>query len=600
MKPYWAIFLLSLFLAYGSDLAPYYLAAISGGKIVVLGPLIKFEEPCYTDDRGEFRCATQYRIPNNLVPEGSEALGLGIIIQPIEIVCSEGRILKSLERDHLSRARIAGYLNIYNTVTLDERGCESDIIVRNWIRKSTVRYGYTQGPAIVGDLDWIARTKKLVEIFQASISILISLVFFIFFLAARVLQRAIGDGKPISIFDQFLPYWLVVINLGFILELFWPLNLPFSIDQRIANTCGLVFVYGATLAYFFSTPFGLKTIGRWFKPTEKNAYNDLSLKISLPIALGIGVSPYFSVAYPGMILLGGICGIVLGIRSVNLMFVLFGFAVFIDALKISMVPYLPASRLSIFYIALVFVHNLFHKIVKLQDEVRSDATLRLSLQIAHDIRAPVGTLKAVLPLLSGDESLRNMGIEALDRIKDIADDTLLSSRDVFATNEVIIALNEAESVILQVAGELRGLHQNIEFRYDPEKKPGRFCIQMEKSCFFRIVTNLLKNAAEAIGERSGVVHLTSTTVGKEFTLIIEDDGVGFPSEIFSLIEAKQYSPGRTTKLGGTGIGLYYVMEKLGEANGTILIASARHGGSRVTIRIPCLRYSDSLRRRHER
>lgn len=67
----------------------------------------------------------------------------------------------------------------------------------------------------------------------------------------------------------------------------------------------------------------------------------------------------------------------------------------------------------------------------------------------------------------------------------------------------------------------------------------------------QVVLNLIKNAAEAIGERHGSITVEAAALGHTVTLRISDDGPGVPDELAEQI----FDPFFTTKAAGEGTGL---------------------------------------------
>ncbi len=108
----------------------------------------------------------------------------------------------------------------------------------------------------------------------------------------------------------------------------------------------------------------------------------------------------------------------------------------------------------------------------------------------------------------------------------------------------------------------------------------------------RAVTNVLKNAAEAIetriekegaGAASGVIRLSvaDETAGDERTvrIVVDDNGVGLPSELLDRLT----EPYVTTRPKGTGLGLAIVKKIMEEHDGTLALGEGELGGACVTM-----------------
>ncbi|WP_249276650.1 sensor histidine kinase [Sphingomonas baiyangensis] len=100
------------------------------------------------------------------------------------------------------------------------------------------------------------------------------------------------------------------------------------------------------------------------------------------------------------------------------------------------------------------------------------------------------------------------------------------------------------------------------------------------------LTNVLKNAIEAIEARSGealtkgrVILTLDAEDERHVALCIEDNGIGLPVERDRIVE-----PYMTTRSRGTGLGLAIVKKIVEEHFGTIAFADRPDGGTRVTMR----------------
>jgi putative PEP-CTERM system histidine kinase len=104
----------------------------------------------------------------------------------------------------------------------------------------------------------------------------------------------------------------------------------------------------------------------------------------------------------------------------------------------------------------------------------------------------------------------------------------------------------------------------------------------DRDALLRVVENLATNAAEAI-EREGTV---TVTLGEEHgyaVISVADTGCGIPQEYR---ERHLFSPFRSTKQGGWGVGLYQTKQAVESQDGEILVESLEGRGTTFTVKLP--------------
>jgi PAS domain S-box-containing protein len=121
-------------------------------------------------------------------------------------------------------------------------------------------------------------------------------------------------------------------------------------------------------------------------------------------------------------------------------------------------------------------------------------------------------------------------------------------------------------------------------------------IQADASQIRRVVMNLVTNASQAIGDRNGVIQVstrlaaasaaTPSKTGSEgdyLHLEVSDTGCGMPQDM----QAKVFDPFFTTRSAGHGLGLAVVQGIVRNLGGTIQLASELGKGTTFRILLPC-------------
>jgi putative PEP-CTERM system histidine kinase len=112
---------------------------------------------------------------------------------------------------------------------------------------------------------------------------------------------------------------------------------------------------------------------------------------------------------------------------------------------------------------------------------------------------------------------------------------------------------------------------------------------IDPDAFDAIVTHLLNNAVEASGPAGRVqVELRPEAHGLAHGLVLDvaDTGPGMTPEF---VRDALFSPLRSTKRGGHGIGAYQARELLREAGGDLLVLSQPGTGTTMRVILPALR-----------
>jgi signal transduction histidine kinase len=104
----------------------------------------------------------------------------------------------------------------------------------------------------------------------------------------------------------------------------------------------------------------------------------------------------------------------------------------------------------------------------------------------------------------------------------------------------------------------------------------------DRDALLRVVENLTTNAAEAI-DREGTV---TVTLGEEHgyaVISVADTGCGISEEY----KARHlFSPFRSTKQGGWGVGLYQTKQAVESQDGEIHVESLEGRGTTFTVKLP--------------
>jgi two-component system nitrogen regulation sensor histidine kinase GlnL len=205
----------------------------------------------------------------------------------------------------------------------------------------------------------------------------------------------------------------------------------------------------------------------------------------------------------------------------------------------------------------------------------------LAAVLAHEIKNPLSGIRGAAQLIESerpdsDRTLTQLICAESDRICKLVDRMEIFGDERPLQREAV-NIHDVLDHVKQIAANGFARQIKIIEHYDPSLPP----VPGSRDKLIQVFLNLVKNAAEAIGEErpDGQIILTTSfrpgvrlsvpgsqaRVSLPLEIAVEDNGGGVPTELMPHL----FDPFVTTKPSGTGLGLALVAKIIGDHGGII-------------------------------
>jgi two-component system NtrC family sensor kinase len=239
------------------------------------------------------------------------------------------------------------------------------------------------------------------------------------------------------------------------------------------------------------------------------------------------------------------------------------------------------------------IHDFSESLERLVDErtkalIQSEslaAVGRLAAGVAHELNNPIASVMSTLEfhidhLEQKGELYEDLefSLKELKRAKDIVKSLLDSARQKDEAKEIIDIHNPIEDALRILYGQYKTKKISIIKDFNA----GDSIIKGSQARLCQVFINIIKNAIDAIGEKSGTISIkTYNTDDKRIICKIADDGDGIEKHLIKDILKPFFTTKQTGK--GIGLGLYIVHEIIKDHGGIIEIKSEKGKGTVFSI-----------------
>jgi signal transduction histidine kinase len=234
------------------------------------------------------------------------------------------------------------------------------------------------------------------------------------------------------------------------------------------------------------------------------------------------------------------------------------------------------------------VDELEKSVLKLAQSEREEAWREMAKQVAHEIKNPLTPMR--LTVQSFQRKFDPNDVDVRQKMKDYSE-TLIQQIDTMSA--VASAFSNFASMPAQ-QNETLNVVQVVELAMDIfneeyivfESESPEIISKIDRTQLIRIITNLVKNAIQAIPENQDEKSIL-VTVKKESNnvlITVADNGIGIQSQDIHRI----FEPKFTTKSSGMGLGLGIIKNIIENYKGTITFESEFGKGTTFTVSLPII------------
>src|SRR5881396_3769010 len=212
---------------------------------------------------------------------------------------------------------------------------------------------------------------------------------------------------------------------------------------------------------------------------------------------------------------------------------------------------------------------------------RLRAFREVARRVAHEIKNPLTAMRIAVDQVKRSGGQADGGSAMAVEVLSAETDRLERLAREFADFGRLPEGPQSEVDVVELLQELGRTAVPEGVKVSVEANGGRRTVQGYYDPLRRALSNLLRNAAEAMGGR-GAIEVRVTGDGRGIAITIADHGPGIPQEM----RQRVFEPYFTTKRDGTGLGLALVRQTLEAHGGTITAGETPGGGATFSIVLP--------------
>jgi len=231
------------------------------------------------------------------------------------------------------------------------------------------------------------------------------------------------------------------------------------------------------------------------------------------------------------------------------------------------------------------VDELEESAVKLAKSEREEAWREMAKQVAHEIKNPLTPMRLTVQSFerkfdpkdpNSKEKLSEYSKTLLDQI-----DTLTSIASAFSNFAKMPKQQKVSLNVVEVVKHATEIFSENYIDFTAEKT--KIIAKLDKTQLIRIVTNLVKNATQALSSKENPeIKINVFKENENVIITVKDNGIG----IEEAHKNKIFEPKFTTKSSGMGLGLPMIKNIIEAYKGEITFISEINKGTTFRVSLP--------------
>ena len=231
------------------------------------------------------------------------------------------------------------------------------------------------------------------------------------------------------------------------------------------------------------------------------------------------------------------------------------------------------------------IDELEQSAAKLARSEREQAWREMAKQVAHEIKNPLTPMR--LTVQSFERKFSPDDPKAEQKIKEFSKtlvqqiDTMSNIASAFSNFADMPAQQKETLNVVKVSKLALDIFNEPYIHFLSEEE--ELIAKLDKTQLIRVITNLVKNAIQAVPEvENPRILVTVSSEEDEIKISVADNGIGIADEF----KDKIFEPKFTTKSSGMGLGLGMVKNIVENYQGSIDFTSQKHKGTVFTVKFP--------------